>query len=70
MKLARSFKQNNRRRCELIRRDVPQCNLSEAEKAELKTLEAWCDAWVEARHSLSDLSWIREKAQAIGIDLP
>jgi hypothetical protein len=69
-KLARSFKKNNQRRHYLIHRDVYEKDLNEEEKAELEALQEWCRAWVDARHPLPDLSWIREKAREIGIDLP
>jgi hypothetical protein len=57
-RLARSFKRNNGRRGELIRRDIEQQDLTPEEKAELAALEEWCDDWVDKRHPLPDLPWL------------
>lgn len=56
MRLARSFKKNNQRRCELIRRDVYKKDLTAEEQSELKALQAWVRAWVDKRHPLPSLT--------------
>jgi len=46
MRLARSFRANNQRRCELIDKRHSDGPLTAAENAELQQLQQWCAAWV------------------------
>jgi len=55
----RSFKAANKRRFELIDRDVDCDDLSYAEKQELRSLQLLADLWVKYRTNDERGAWIR-----------
>lgn len=48
-KLARSFKKNNARRVELIRKEIQGGGIDLEERQELAALEEWVEEWVDKR---------------------
>ncbi len=59
MRPSKRFSEKNRRRVELIHKDIYEGGLSVQEQAELDELERWTSEWVDKRHPI-DFSVIED----------